>query len=78
MFAHQSVQASLDLNAKKMVPIHWGVFSLGRNPWYESIDNAVKSANEHNLAIDIPKMGEKYQDGFENNAWWQDESLRQK
>ncbi|MDD0823044.1 MBL fold metallo-hydrolase [Mannheimia sp. AT1] len=78
MFAHQSVQASLDLNAKKMVPIHWGVFSLGRNPWYESIDNAVKSANEHNLAIDILKMGEKYQDGFENNAWWQDEALRQK
>ncbi|MBE9579488.1 MBL fold metallo-hydrolase [Moraxella sp. K1664] len=76
MFAHQSVRASLDLNAKKMVPMHWGVFSLGRNPWYESIDNAVKSAKEHNLAIDVPKMGEKYTDGFVNDNWWENKALR--
>ena len=76
MFAHQSVQATLDLNAKKMVPMHWGVFSLGRNPWYESIDNAVKSAKEYNLPIDVPKMGEKYADGFVNDNWWEDKSLR--
>ncbi|WP_416191847.1 MBL fold metallo-hydrolase [Neisseria sp. CCUG12390] len=76
MFAHQSVQAVLDLKAEKMVPMHWGVFSLGRNPWYESIDNAVKSAKEHGLPIDVPKMGEKYTDGFTGGEWWTDRALR--
>ncbi len=76
MFAHESVQAALDLKAQKMVPMHWGVFSLGRNPWYESIDNAVKSAKEHGLAFDVPKMGERYADGFVGEEWWTDKSLR--
>lgn len=76
MFAHESVQAALDLKAQKMVPMHWGVFSLGRNPWYESIDNAVKSAEEHGVALDVPKMGERYADGFVGQEWWADKSLR--
>ncbi|SSY70315.1 hypothetical protein [Alysiella crassa] len=76
MFAHQSVQAALDLNAKKIVPMHWGVFSLGRNQWYQSIDNAVKSAKEPGLSIDVPKMGEKYADGFVNDNWWEAKNLR--
>lgn len=76
MFAHESVQAALDLKAQKMVPMHWGVFSLGRNPWYESIDNAVKSAKAHGVALDVPKMGERYADGFVGEEWWTDKSLR--
>ncbi|UYZ77766.1 hypothetical protein LP123_11465 [Moraxella bovis] len=52
------------------------MFSLGRNPWYESIDNAVKSAKELDLLIDAPKMGEKYADGFVGENWWEDRALR--
>lgn len=76
MFAHDSVQASLDLNAKRMVPMHWGVFSLGRNPWYTSIETAVATAQDKGVAIDVPKMGEKYTDGFTGDVWWTDTSLR--
>lgn len=76
LFVHQSIQAVQDLNAKKIVPIHWGVFSLGRNAWYESIDRAVSGANEKQIPIDVPKMGEKYQAGFHNDFWWQAPSLR--
>lgn len=76
MFAHQAVQAALDLNTRRMVPIHWGVFSLGRNPWYESIDSAVADAERHQIPIDVPKMGEKYQDGFVGGDWWRDTALR--
>lgn len=76
MFTKQSVQAALDLNAKKMIPIHWGVFSLGRNSWYQSIDTAITEASSHNLAIDVPKMGEKYQAGFTNDDWWKAPELR--
>lgn len=76
MFTKQSVQAALDLNAKKMLPIHWGVFSLGRNSWYQSIDTAIAEASSHNLAIDVPKMGEKYQASFTNDDWWKAPELR--
>lgn len=78
MFVHQSIQAVLDLNAERMVPIHWGVFSLGRNPWYESIDRAVKGAEEKRIAMDVPRMGEKYTDGFVGEKWWQNPALRRK
>lgn len=77
MFAHEAVQAVLDLQAEKMVPIHWGVFSLGRNPWYESIDNAYAGAKRHRIAIDVPKMGEKYTEHFAGDEWWQHPDLRQ-
>lgn len=76
MFPEQAVQAVEDLNAKKMIPMHWGVFSLGRNPWYQSIDTAVATAHAKNIPIDVPKMGEKYDDNFDNDEWWMDKSLR--
>lgn len=77
MFPEQSVQAALDLGAKRMVPMHWGVFSLGRNPWYTSIDAAVKTAAAKNLPLDVPKMGEKYRpDTFRNDGWWTRQDLR--
>ena len=52
------------------------MFSLGRNPWYESIDNAIKSAKEHNLVIEKQKMGEKYSDDFVGEEWRTGKSLR--
>lgn len=77
MFPEQSVQAAQDLNAAKMVPMHWGVFALGRNPWYQSIDTAVKTAEEKGIPIDVPKMGEKYRpESFRNDGWWQAQNLR--
>ncbi|SUT87509.1 Zn-dependent hydrolase [Actinobacillus ureae] len=77
MFSEQAVQAAQDLNAKRMLPIHWGVFSLGRNPWYQSIDTSVKTAAEKGVILDVPKMGEKYQpEHFQNNQWWQAPELR--
>ncbi|MCQ9630235.1 MBL fold metallo-hydrolase [Actinobacillus suis] len=77
MFPEQAIQAAQDLKAKRMLPIHWGVFSLGRNPWYQSIDTSVKTAAEKGVILDVPKMGEKYQpEHFQNNQWWQALELR--
>ncbi|PSJ80364.1 hypothetical protein [Neisseria iguanae] len=65
VYVRRSISAgSIGFEGVKDGAMHWGVFSLGRNPWYESINNAVKSAREHSLVLDVPKMGEKYADGF--------------
>ncbi|KGQ70008.1 multidrug transporter [Chelonobacter oris] len=78
MFPEQAVQAALDLGAARMLPIHWGVFSLGRNPWNESIKRTNAAAQRAGLPLDVPKMGEKYQPHrFQNDHWWQNPALLQ-
>ena len=37
MFPEQSVQASKDLNAKKMMLIHYGAFDLSNHNWNDPI-----------------------------------------
>ncbi|SMB89000.1 L-ascorbate metabolism protein UlaG, beta-lactamase superfamily [Pasteurella testudinis DSM 23072] len=76
MFPEQAVQAALDLNAARMLPIHWGVFSLGRTPWNDSINRTAQTAQAHKLPLDVPKMGEKYQpQPFQNDNWWRNPAL---
>ncbi len=71
MFPEQAVQGTLDLQATRMVPIHWGVFSLGRNHWDENIKRAHAEAERKGVPMDAPKMGEKYQpEGYRTQQWW--------
>lgn len=72
MFPEQSVQAAFDLNAAVMLPIHWAVYNLGRNPWDQNIKRADVDAAKRNLRFDVPKMGEKYTpDGWQTEKWWE-------
>ena len=57
MFPNETVQAGVDLNTKKIIPIHWGAFKLAMHPWNEPPQLAVKAAKEKNIAIEIPKIG---------------------
>ena len=72
MFPEQAVQASLDLNAERMIPMHWGVFSLGRNPWDESIKRTNAEAHKKGVQMEVPKMGEKYlPETHQQKNWWE-------
>ncbi|WP_431217700.1 MBL fold metallo-hydrolase [Puia sp. P3] len=44
MFPEQVVQAAGDLGAKKLMPVHWGKFSLALHPWNESVKRVVAEA----------------------------------
>ncbi len=35
MHPEDNLKAHKDLNAKLLIPIHWGMFSLSTHPWYE-------------------------------------------
>ena len=41
-----SVKAHLDIGAKVMLPIHWGVFELSNHDWDEPIERTVVAANK--------------------------------
>ncbi len=74
MLPENSVQAHVDLRAKQMIPIHWGVFTLSNHPWDEPIERTVKAATGKNIVLRIPKIGEvvETKKEFKDNYWWRD------
>lgn len=76
MLPEQSVQAALDINAKHVLPVHWGKFDLSIHPWKEPIQRFLKEANKHNLVTLTPKIGQIFnlQDPptpKTQNNWWE-------
>ena len=71
MFPGQTVQAALDLRAKRVLPIHWGVYDLGGHPWQKSINRIVENAEGKPFELMTPMMGEKLIPGeTETTFWW--------
>lgn len=72
MFPDESVQAGLDGQAKKVMPVHWAGFSLSyQHTWTEPADEFVKFSKEKGLEYLLPKIGElfTYSDTIQEE-WW--------
>lgn len=54
MLPEEAVQASIDLNAKVLFPIHWGKFDLSLHPWDEPAIRITKEANKRNVSLATP------------------------
>ncbi|MEQ8927853.1 MAG: MBL fold metallo-hydrolase [Fulvivirga sp.] len=68
----QSVQASKDLNAKLMFPIHWAKFDLSVHPWKEPILRANKAAELDSVILVTPLIGEVFTlDAPPKKDWWE-------
>lgn len=72
MTPEETVKAAEDLNAKVLLPVHWGKFALAYHEWKEPIDRVVKKARESNLKVTTPLIGEPVVIGSEypNAIWW--------
>lgn len=74
MFPEETAQAGVDVQAKLIMPIHWGAFKLGMHPWTEPAERVTKKAKELNIKMIIPKIGEPIMffntSGIES-TWWQ-------
>ncbi|MCX2574204.1 MBL fold metallo-hydrolase [Pedobacter sandarakinus] len=73
MFPTEVVKAAIDLQAKALLPVHWGKFSLAMHPWNEPISEVTAAAQEKGMPIVTPRLGEsvilgKYMPTFK---WWQ-------
>lgn len=74
MAPEETVQASIDLNAKMLLPVHWGKFALAYHDWDDPIKRAVKSATEKKVNITTPMIGEPIilNEYYPNNHhWWE-------
>jgi L-ascorbate metabolism protein UlaG (beta-lactamase superfamily) len=54
----QSVQANVDLQGKRMLPIHWSKYKLSIHSWTEPIERAVKESEIKNCSIELVRIGE--------------------
>jgi L-ascorbate metabolism protein UlaG (beta-lactamase superfamily) len=74
MMPEETVQASLDVKAKVLMPVHWGKFSLSLHPWNEPIERVVKKAEELNVALTTPLIGEPVIIGenYPTGKWWRE------
>ena len=73
MFPEETAQAGIDLNAKKIIPIHWGAFKLAMHAWDEPVQRVVKAANEKQIAIEVPVIGASIlqdTDAKPLDFWW--------
>ena len=72
MMPEETVQASIDLKSKVLMPVHWGKFSLALHPWNEPIERVIKKAGELNAKLTTPLIGEPVIIGenYPDKMWW--------
>jgi L-ascorbate metabolism protein UlaG (beta-lactamase superfamily) len=74
MMPEETVQAAIELKAKKLMPVHWGKFSLSMHDWDEPITRASAEAKRLNLPLTTPKIGEPVwlkQTDQQFSNWWE-------
>ena len=72
MMPEETVQASIDLKAKILLPVHWGKFALAMHAWNEPIDRILKKAEELKVKVTTPLIGEEVILGntLPDKTWW--------
>jgi L-ascorbate metabolism protein UlaG (beta-lactamase superfamily) len=73
MMPEETIQASIDIQSKLTMPIHWGSFKLALHSWDDPIVRASKKANELNVNLTTPKVGESVvlNVNIPTDKWWQ-------
>ena len=74
MFPDESVQAAIDANARKIMPVHWAGFSLAQHHWTEPVEKFIQTADQKSIDYLSPKLGElvSLDQPFLNSYWWRD------
>ena len=73
MFPDESIQAAMDAQVQKVMPVHWAGFSLSyQHTWTEPADEFVKYAKQNDVDYLLPPIGKlfTYADILQEE-WWQ-------
>ena len=72
MTPEDAVKAHIAVQARRMLPVHWGTFNIAFHDWDDPIERAVKAANENNVELVTPRVGEVVIAGqpFDSQNWW--------
>ncbi len=73
MMPEETAQAAKDLNSRLLLPMHWGAFTLALHDWTDPIERVLLKAQELNVKVTTPRIGEPVQVGniiYPNQKWW--------
>ncbi|MGD1843821.1 MAG: MBL fold metallo-hydrolase [Salibacteraceae bacterium] len=75
MMPEESVVAAIDVQAKLIVPIHWGSFALATHSWTDPVERITKTAKAMNVPIATPRIGapivlSEAFDAADHGPWW--------
>ena len=72
MMPEEVVQAGIDLQTKKLIPVHWAKFSLSLHAWDEPVTRVTAEATKKNMKMITPMIGEavNLQAPEPSSAWW--------
>jgi L-ascorbate metabolism protein UlaG (beta-lactamase superfamily) len=68
------IQASEDLKAQSVIPVHSGKFALALHPWNEPLQKVAAYAQEKKLSVLTPKIGQVVDLNNKNlpfDKWWE-------
>lgn len=73
MLPEETIQASIDVKAKAMMPIHWGAFTLAFHSWTDPVVRASKKAKELGVPFYTPRIGESIilEQQIPSSNWWE-------
>ena len=73
MEPEQAVESHIALNARRMLPVHWGTSNSAFHAWDEPIKRAVTAGRERGIDIVTPRLGEVLTVGapFNSVSWWE-------
>lgn len=74
MLPSHTVKAQRDLKSKRMVPMHWGMFTLSTHTWFDPVQSLGREAKKFNLELIVPKLGEiiSVSPSINIENWWQE------
>ncbi len=73
LLPQEMIPVANDLKAKRLMPVHWGKFTLALHAWDEPIFKVSEAAKAANLPLLIPMIGEKVNldAPIANGNWWE-------
>jgi len=72
LFPEETVQASIDVRAQHLYPIHWGTFNLAMHNWFDPMVRAQLAAATRGVSLLTPVLGQtlKHPDALTTTDWW--------
>ncbi len=80
MLPEESDQAGIDVQAKEILPIHWGKFDLSTHHWREPVRRITSAIDAHNstlpeeekIKLAAPLIGQVFDlDNLPTSPWWE-------
>ncbi len=73
MYPEESVQAALDARVGKIMAVHWAGFALAQHPWKDPIERFSDRAQEKEVTVSKPQIGELFSvQSMRSNNWWEE------